>query len=207
MRHTRLTVPALGASLVLLAGACGDDSPRADDPGADASTSATTPETPDATDAPSAEPVELIDFGDEPAVRDRYKRAALRAVDDDLITMVPSTLPDGWTAVGGGYRPDPQWWRMEFSAPSGDVTLDQFPGDTDAALADEPGLTTAGQVDLAAWGIGTWSAWDRQGATVLTHELKGSTVILQGADQDTVEELAKSLLPAEDASAAVAQEG
>ena len=34
---------------------------------------------------------------------------------------------------------------------------------------------------------------------MLTHELKGSTVVLQGTDQDTVEELAKSLLPAEDA--------
>lgn len=39
---------------------------------------------------------------------------------------------------------------------------------------------------------------------MLTHELKGSTVVLQGADQDTVSDLAKSLLPAEDAPA---QEG
>lgn len=199
MRPTRLTVPALGASLVLLVSACGDDSSRAEDPGADASTS----ETPQSSEAPSAtpstEPVALIDFGEEPGVMPRYKKAALRAVDDDLITMVPTTLPDGWATVGGGYQADPQWWHMEFTAPSGDVTLDQFPGDTDATLGSQS-VVTSGEVDLAAWGIGTWAAWDHDGATVLTHELKGSTVILQGTDQDTVEELAKSLLPAEDAS-------
>jgi hypothetical protein len=201
MRPTRLILPALGASLVLLVSACGDDpSVATEDPGADASTS----ETPQSSETPTADPVTLIDFGEEPATSPRYKKAALRAVDDDLITMVPSTLPDGWTTVGGGYQADPQWWHMEFTAPSGDVTLDQFPGDTDATLGSQKGLATSGEVDLAAWGIGTWSAWDHEGATVLTHELKGSTVVLQGTDQDTVEDLAKSLLPAEDAPA---QEG
>ena len=197
MRPTRLTVPALGASLVLLMSACGDDSSVAEeDPGADTSTS----ETPQSSETPPAEPVVLIDFGEEPAPSPRYKKAALRAVDDDLITMVPSTLPDGWTTVGGGYQAEPQWWHMEFTAPSGDVTLDQFPGDTDAVLGSQESLATSGDVDLSAWGIGTWAAWDHEGATVLTHELKGSTVVLQGTDQDTVEDLAKSLLPAEDAS-------
>jgi hypothetical protein len=197
MRPTRLILPALGASLVLLVSACGDDpSVATEDPGADASTS----ETPQSSETPTADPVTLIDFGEEPATSPRYKKAALRAVDDDLITMVPSTLPDGWTTVGGGYQADPQWWHMEFTAPSGDVTLDQFPGDTDASLGSLEGVATSGEVDLAAWGIGTWSAWDHEGATVLTHELKGSTVVLQGTDQDTVEDLAKSLLPAEDAS-------
>ncbi|RYC11329.1 hypothetical protein [Nocardioides zhouii] len=197
MRPTRLIVPALGASLVLLMSACGDDSSVAtEDPGTDTSTS----ETPQSSETPSAEPVALIDFGEEPATSPRYKKAALRAVDDDLITMVPSTLPDGWTTVGGGYQADPQWWHMEFTAPSGDVTLDQFPGDTDAVLGSQESLATSGDVDLSAWGIGTWAAWDHEGATVLTHELKGSTVVLQGTDQDTVEDLAKSLLPAEDAS-------
>jgi hypothetical protein len=200
MRPTRLIVPALGASLVLLMSACGDDSSTAtEDPGADASTSETPQSSETPTGTASTAPVALIDFGQEPAVMPRYKRPALRAVDDDLITMVPSTLPDGWTTVGGGYQADPQWWHMEFTAPSGDVTLDQFPGDTDTALGSKA-VVTSGDVDLAAWGIGTWEAWDHDGATVLTHELKGSTVILQGADQDTVEELAKSLLPAEDAS-------
>jgi hypothetical protein len=200
MRATRLTVPALGAALVLLAGACGEDPSTAEEP-ADASTS--TSESPSTDAAESPAPVELIDFGDEPAVAEKYKKAALQAVGDDLITMVPSTLPDGWTTVGGGYRPDPQWWHMEYTAPTGDVTLDQFPGDTKAVLGDLD-LATSGDVDLSAWGIGTWAAWDHDGATVLTHELKGSTVVVQGADQDTVTDLAKSLLPAEDAPA---QEG
>lgn len=200
MRATRLTVPALVASLALLLGACGDDGPtRADDPAADASASETPSETPEA----STEPVVLIDFGDEPAIEATYKEAALQAVADELITMVPSTLPEGWTTEGGGYQAEPQWWHMEYTAPTGEVTLDQFPGDTDAALGDQ-GLASSGDVDLSAWGIGTWFAWDKDGAAVLTHELKGSTVVLQGSDQDTVTDLAKSLLPAEDAPA---QEG
>ena len=196
MRPTRLTVPALGASLVLLVSACGDDSSRAsEEPGGETSSS-----TPSQTTETPATPVELIDFGQEPKVKADYKKVALRAVRDDLITMVPTTLPDGWTTVGGGYQRDPQWWHMEFTAPSGDVTLDQFAGDTKTAMADQSGLTEAGDVDLSAWGTGTWPMWESDGgAVVLTHELKGSTVIVQGADQESVEELAKSLLPAEDA--------
>lgn len=203
MRATRLTVPALGASLVLLLGACGDDSSRAEDPAADASVSETPSET-TSSETTSPEPVVLIDFGDEPAVDATYKEAALQAVGDKLITMVPSALPDGWTAVGGGYRAEPQWWHMEYTAPTGDVTLDQFPGDTETTIGSQLSVAPTGDVDLSPWGIGTWSAWDYKGATVLTHEFKGSTVILQGADQDTVTDLAKSLIPAEDAPA---QEG
>lgn len=198
MRPTRVTGPALAATLVLLVGACSDDT-TAEDPQEAASESAA-PETP----TPTAEPVEPIDFGTEPAVRPRYKKAALRAVDDELITMVPSVLPDGWTTTGGGYTPDPQWWRMTFTAPTGDVVLDQLPGTADEVLADQQGLGAQDDVDLSDWGTGTWSAWKHEGAIVLTHDLKGSTVVLQGADLDTVRALAESLLPAEDS---VSQDG
>jgi hypothetical protein len=191
MRPTRATGPVLGLSLALLVGACGEEtSPEAVEPSADTSTSAA----PDA-----SKPIAFVDFGTEPQLRPRYKRAALRAVDDELITMVPSVLPDGWEAEGGGYTADPQWWRMEFTAPSGAVTLDQLPGTADEALADA-GLETADDVDLTAWGTGAWSAWDNQGASVLAYDLKGSTVILQGRDVATLRALAESLLPAEDAA-------
>lgn len=193
MRPTRVTGPALAATLVLLVSACGDDDTTVEDPQESAS------ETPTA-----AEPVQPIDFGTEPAVRPKYKKAALRAVDDDLITMVPTVLPDGWTTTGGGYVPDPQWWRMTFTAPTGDVVLDQLPGAADEVLADQQGLEAQDDVDLSDWGTGTWSAWDHDGATVLTHDLKGSTVVLQGADVETVRALAESLLPAEDS---VSQDG
>ncbi|PKH43366.1 hypothetical protein CXG46_02520 [Nocardioides alpinus] len=112
--------------------------------------------------------------------------------------MVPSVLPDGWAAVGGGYTPDPQWWRMEFTAPSGDVVLDQLPGTAADALADAD-VTAADDVDLTDWGTGAWSAYDHQGATVMAYDLKGSTVVLQGPDAESVRALAESLLPAEDA--------
>lgn len=190
MRPTRTTAPVLAVSLVLLAGACGEGtSQSADDP---APTSAS-PE-PTAT----AEPVEPVDFGSEPTISPSYKDAALRAVDDELITMVPTVLPDGWTTVGGGYSPDPQWWRMEFTAPSGDVVLDQLPG-TSADVLAEADVTEAEGVDLTDWGTGTWSAWDHEGASVIAYDLKGSTVVLQGPDVETVRSLAESLLPAEDA--------
>lgn len=193
MRPTRTTAPALAASLVLLAAGCGDETgPSAEEPGGDA-TSSSSPTT------ATPEPVEPIDFGTEPTLRERYKKAALRASDDRLITMVPTVLPDGWTVRGGGYSPDPQWWRMEFTAPTGDVVLDQLPGTSAKALADAD-LTPADDVDLTDWGTGTWSAWDHDGATVLAHDLKGSTVVLQGPDLATVRGLAESLLPAEDAA-------
>lgn len=191
----RRTVPALGASLVLFVSACSNDSSRAEE--VSASEAPQSSETPSASESPEEESVVLVDFGDEPPVDERFKAAALRAVDDDLVTMVPTVLPEGWTTVGGGYRPDPQWWHMEFAAPSGDVTLDQFPGTSKKVLAGQD-MAASGKVDLSAWGIGTWSAWDHDGATVLTHDLKHSTIVLQGADQQSVEDLAKSLLPAED---------
>ena len=198
MRATRTIGPALGASLVLLLAACGEDSPDTGvDPSSDSSSLETPSETPSET--PNAAPVEPIDFGTEPAVAPRYKKAALRATSDELITMVPSTLPEGWTTVGGGYQADPQWWRMEFTAQTGDVVLDQLPGTSDDVLADQPDLTAADDVDLSDWGTGAWSAWDHEGASVLAYDLKGSTVVLQGASPDEVRSLAESLLPAEDA--------
>ncbi|MCP3422325.1 hypothetical protein [Nocardioides pinisoli] len=203
MRATRTIGPALGASLVLLLAACGEDTTDTGvDPSSEGSSSETPTDTP--TETPTAAPVEPVDFGDEPAVEARYKKAALRATSDDLITMVPSTLPEGWTTVGGGYEPDPQWWRMEFTAPTGDVVLDQLPGTSDDALGDQPHLTAADDVDLSDWGTGAWSAWDHDGASVLAYDLKGSTVVLQGPDLETVRGLAETLLPADEA---VEQEG
>ena len=135
MRATRAIGPALGASLVLLLAACGEDTPDTGvDPSSESSPSETSTETPSET--PSATPAEPVDFGSEPDVAPKYKNAALRATSGGLITMVPSTLPDGWTTVGGGYQRDPQWWRMEFTAPTGDVVLDQLPGTSDDVLAD-----------------------------------------------------------------------
>lgn len=197
MRLSRAIGPALGASLVLLAGACGQDSgdsTTAADPGAESSATSSSPSSPSGT----AAPVEPVSFGTPPALEEDYKAAALEAVGDDLITMVPSTLPDGWTTLGGAYQADPQWWHMEFTAPSGAVVLDQLPGTAEEALGDQAGLTPGEEVDLSDWGTGRWATWDHEGAAVMAYDLKGSTVVLQGPDLDTVRGLAESLLPAED---------
>ncbi|MDR7251435.1 hypothetical protein J2X46_000407 [Nocardioides sp. BE266] len=198
MRRTLSSGAVLAASLALVTSACGDDgTDTAEDPAADASTS------PSTSAEPSQEPeqVTFVDFGEEPALKPRYRKAALKAVSDDLITMVPSVLPDGWTAVGGGYQADPQWWRMEFTSPTGDVTLDQMPGTAKDVLAEASGLTAADDVDLSDYGTGTWSAWQASdGLDVLALDLKGSTVVLQGASPEEVRALAETLLPAEDAA-------
>lgn len=141
----------------------------------------------------------MVDFGNEPAVRSQYKQRALKAVGDGLITMVPTVLPDGWTVEGGGYRADPQWWRMEFTAPEGTVVLDQLAGETGDVLGrHEDSLDAAEDVDLSKWGIGTWSQWDNGDLTLLTREVKGSVIVVQGPDAESASDLAKSLLPAED---------
>lgn len=196
MRLTLSSGAALAASIALLTSACGDDGKdTAEDP--QAGTSASTSSSAEPSEQP--EEVTFVDFGEEPAVKPRYRKAALAAVDDELITMVPSVLPDGWTAVGGGYQADPQWWRMEFTSPTAEVTLDQLPGTAEDALADASGLEAVDDVDLS--GTGTWSAWQADdGLDVLALDLKGSTVVLQGASPDDVRALAETLLPAEDAS-------
>ena len=59
----------------------------------------------------------------------------------------------------------------------------------------------ADDVDLSDYGTGTWSAWQAEdGLDVLALDLKGSTVVLQGASPDEVRALAEALLPAEDAA-------
>lgn len=197
MRLTLSSGAALAASLALVTSACGDDgTDTAKDP--DTGASASTSSSPE----PSQEPeqVTFIDFGEEPAMKPKYRKAALTAVSDDLITMVPSVLPDGWTAVGGGYQADPQWWRMEFTSPTGDVSLDQLPGTAEDALAESSGLQAVDDVDLSDYGTGTWSAWQQDGLDVLALDLKGSTVVLQGASPEEVRALAETLLPAEDAA-------
>ncbi|WP_374457895.1 hypothetical protein [Nocardioides sp.] len=198
MRLTLSSGAALAASLALVTSACGDDgNDTAEDPGAGASPSTSS------SAEPSEEPAQVtfVDFGEEPAVTPRYRKAALKAVDDELITMVPTVLPDGWTTVGGGYQADPQWWRMEFTSPTGEVTLDQLPGTAQDALGDATDLVAAADVDLSDYGTGTWSAWQAEdGLDVLALDLKGSTVLLQGGSPDDVRALAESLLPAEDAA-------
>ena len=201
MRRTLSSGAALAASLALVTSACGDGNDTAEDP--ESGASATTSASPEPSSEEPVEPVEVafVDFGEEPAVKPRFRKAALRAVDDKLITMVPTVLPDGWSTVGGGYQPDPQWWRMEFTSPTGEVTLDQLPGTAEEALADATGLTAADDVDLSDYGTGSWSAWQGEdGLDVLALDLKGSTVVLQGASPDEVRALAESLLPAEDAA-------
>ncbi len=145
----------------------------------------------------------MIDFGQEPSLHKGIKRQALLATADSMIAMVPSVLPEGWSVSGAGYSPSrPQWWRIELTAPSGDVVLDQLGGTLNQRLKPHlTDLTEAEDVDLSKWGIGTWSQWHNGDRSLLAREVKGSVIIVQATDVETVTELAKSLLPADDAGA------
>ena len=90
--------------------------------------------------------------------------------------------------------------KPEIGLSQSTIVFDSFNWNTPVTVT----VTAADDVDLSSWGTGSWSAWDNAGATVMAYDLKGSTVILQGADLDTVRALAESLLPAEDA---VSQDG
>lgn len=145
-----------------------------------------------------------LDFGDEPAVEQPYKTRAQTAVADGLVTMVPAGLPDGWNALGGGYRAEgPQWWRMEFDGPEGPVVLDQLARPRARILADHrSSLEQHEDVELDASGSGAWQHHSGESTTVLSYRVKGSTVVVQAADLETASSLARTLLPAEgDASA------
>lgn len=73
-----------------------------------------------------------------------------------MIAMVPSVLPEGWSVSGAGYSPSQQWWRIELTAPSGDVVLDQLGGTLNQRLKPHlTDLTEAEDVDLSKWGIET----------------------------------------------------
>lgn len=153
--------------------------------------------------SPSASPTvttfEPLDFGSEPPLEQPYKRLAQQAVADGLVTMVPAALPEEWSSAGAGYRSEDQrWWRIEFAAPSGPVLLDQLAGTPDEVLADHRAVLTAeDDVELDAWGTGTWQHHSSEGATVLNYRLKGSTAVIQAPDLETASTLAKTLLPAE----------
>ena len=197
MQPTRATtgITAVAAFAAILGGAtacAGEEDPTARATDTSVPSSAES-ESPEATSS-------MVDFGEEPAVQPRYKQLALDAVDDGLITMVPTALPDGWSVGGGGYHAaDPQWWRMELTSPAGPVVLDQLAGETDDVLGEHQGaLEAADDVDLSDWGIGTWAQWDNGDLTLLTREVKGSVVVVQGPDVESASDLAKSLLPAED---------
>ena len=68
MRLTRAIGPALGASLVLLAAACGDDTGTADTGVDPSGTSSSETPTKTPSETPTATPVEPVDFGDEPVI-------------------------------------------------------------------------------------------------------------------------------------------
>lgn len=206
--HTSIRLAALATAAAVLTSltACssGDDTvatdSASDSPSAAAAeTDESETETPQPDDTETAAPVATLDFGTEPTTSKAYRKHAIKAVSDGLITMIPSILPPDWKVLGGGYATDPQWWRMEFAATSGPVVLDQLAGDLDQALgAHTANLVEAEDVDLEAFGIGTWSQWSAGDHSVLARELKGSAVIIQATDVETATDLAKSLLPAED---------
>lgn len=154
---------------------------------------------PSVSTSPEVTRLDAVDFGEEPALRTPYKRLAQRAVADGVVAMVPSELPDGWEVLGAGYQPGERtWWRMEVEGPEGPVLLDQLSGTPEEVLAGpQDELDPQDDVDLDAWGTGSWQQYSFGGTAVLSYRLKDSTVVIQAGDVETASTLAKSLVPAE----------
>ena len=154
---------------------------------------------PSAATDPSEAPGEA-DTSDDASLDEKWQRAAVKASAAGLAAMVPGGTPDGWSVVSGSFDKQAMTWTMSLESPSGEVRLVQEQADAETLAADNVGAdaTESGVVDLRKWGTGEWQVWT--GSSVgLTFALEDSTVLLQGADQASLEELAKSLITAENA--------
>jgi hypothetical protein len=182
------------AGIVVATQVLGDDQPSGTPSGSDSS--ATTEDDAEAAD-PGDEPTEA-DTSDDASLDEKWQRDAVKASAAGLPAMVPSMLPDGWSVVSGDFDKQAMTWNMNLTAPSGEVLLVQEQTDAEAIASDYLGADAAqaGVVDLSKWGTGEWQAWTGSRAG-LTFELEDSTIALVGADQAVLEEIAKTLITAE----------
>lgn len=147
----------------------------------------------------SGEPTEA-DTSDDASLDEKWQRDAVKASAAGLAAMVPGVAPDGWSVVSGSFDKQAMTWNMNLTAPSGEVLLIQEQADAEALASEHVGAdaTQSGVVDLRKWGTGEWQAWTGSRAG-LSFALEDSTVLLVGSDQASLEELAKSLVTAENA--------
>ena len=185
---------------LLLAG-CGTDQATDDpSPAPSASSSAPSPTKTTEPTEPAAAP-QPLDLGPAPALQPKVRKIALRASRDGFVPMISTALPEGWTTLGAGYQSaEPRRWHMAFTAPTGDVTLDQVEATPEEILSGEAGVVTGDPVDLSDYGTGSWDSATRGGTTILIRQLKHNTVVVQAPDLDSAVALAQGLLPAENAS-------
>lgn len=189
-------VVALAISGGLLLAGCGTEQ-AAEDPAPTASSSTPSPSEPT---EPAAAP-QPLDLGPAPALRPTVRKLALKASRDGFVPMVASEVPEGWEALGAGYQSaEPRRWHLAFTAPGGEVTLDQLEATPEEILTGQAGVVPGEPVDLSAYGTGTWDSATRGGTTILMRALKHNTVVVQAPDLDSALALAQGLLPAEDAS-------
>ena len=147
----------------------------------------------------SDEPTEA-DTSDDASLDEKWQRDAVKASAAGLAAMVPAVAPDGWSVVSGSFDKQALTWNMNLTAPSGEVLLIQEQADAEALATEHVGAdaTESGVVDLRKWGTGEWQAWTGSRACI-SFGLEDSTVLLVGSDQASLEELAKSLVTAENA--------
>jgi hypothetical protein len=199
-------IPATMAGLALVAVtavSCGSDD--GDDPIATDPTTSSESTSPFPSDSPT--PSDSMPATDSPTnngdpvpspVINKAVKAALAA---GFPALVPAGVPAGWTVLRAAYGDQGGGgWTIALTDPAGaPVTLVQSTADVDAMVSQlVADVEQAGQVDLSAYGTGTWKAYSSPGQAALAKTLSDTTAVIIGPDQDTLVTLAQELLTAED---------
>jgi len=170
-----------------------DDAPAAE------SSSATTSSATGSSD-PSPEPTDA-DTTDTAELDERWQRDAVRASRAGLPAMVPAQLYEGWTVDSGAFDATAMTWSMTLDSPTGPVTLEQGQKSAAETVKTHVGSDArrGGTLDMSKFGTGEWQIWLAPDTVAASLELGASSVVLVGVDRATLEELAQTLITAEDA--------
>jgi hypothetical protein len=207
-RDPRRGLALLAASALLVTGAsaCGTDS-GADDPSATDPTasSAASESSAPASDSASGTPSGSGSPGDsgDPVPSPVVDKAVKAAIEDDFPALVPAGVPAGWTVESASYDAKRGGvWRIELLDPSGRPVRLVQSGATVKQLVQQllGAAQPTGEVDLGEYGTGVWALYSADAGTAIAKKISDTAAIVVGVDEDTVVELAGTLLTAEDAN-------
>lgn len=198
-RHRTLPAVAGAVVAVLLVAALavwlstgGDAAPAAstDSPSATSTTTDPAPDSPTSTDVPDVPDVPAVD----PAA------AAGEASAAGVPALVPDALADRSGVVSAAsFDEAAGLWQLEVTTASGTVVVRQHVGSAADLLGEYAADATEGDpVDLARWGLGTWSTWATSEAAMISRDLPGGGALISGPDLATVTTVTKTLLTYED---------
>lgn len=194
-RSRSLALGVTGFIVAVSFSGCGQSTgtDTADDPATSGtSASATSSPTESATPAPPAG----LD-------QEAWLKPALAATRSGLPAFVPAEQPEGYAVTAASFDKAAKAWTMEFTDGTGaTVTLFEVQGSADDLVADRLGADAAAgeDVDLSAYGTGTWSSWSAGDQSALTLQVKKTAVLLTGPSTEGLTAVAQTLLTADTAT-------